>query len=120
MSQTKEEHQTLTEIWEKKLEAEGLGDIENKNGQLHNWHSFMFRNTNQITREVTEFYYEKAQDLYNNFEFANWEHREIWNLHCQGLSVREIAEEFPKFEKSWIHRIVKMIRKEINWKRGSF
>lgn len=117
MAPIKEDLKTLQETWEKKLSDSGLGNIENEKGQLLNWHSFMFRNTNQISREVTAFYYECAQDLCNNFEFANWEHREIWSLHCQGLSVREITEEFPKFEKSWIHRIIKMIRKEINWKR---
>ena len=83
--------------WNKKLIDSGFDEIEdfsNEEVRLKSWHSHKWiLGTAPERRIEAESYYEKAQELLNNgFEFSCDLDLRIWQLHCQGLSIRQIAE----------------------------
>lgn len=113
---------TLEAIWYEKLKQSGFDDIEDlstSHRRLKSWDSFKCQNIDPNRIEVVKLYFEKATDLLNENNFENWEYREIWKLHCDGLSEREIAVQFPKYPKSTVHWVIRKIRKDIKWKQPS-
>jgi len=108
----------LEQVWYKKLKQSGFEDIEdtsNHHRRLKSWHSFKYQNMDETNIQVIKLYYERAIELLNSYRFLNWEHREIWKLHCDGFSERDIVIEFPKYKKSMVHYLIRKLRKQINW-----
>jgi len=94
----------LQSIWYKKLKDNGFNDIEDTSTEgrlLKSWHSFRYKEDEEKT-----VYYEKAHDILNSHHFKKEEYRAIWEMHCEGLSEREISERLKSFKKSWVHTII--------------
>lgn len=105
----------LFKQWNKKLESDGLKAIENfslPDPALIYWHSLRFRDVKEEEVYEVNKYYELALDVLERYPFKNPAHRNIWELHCEGFSIREITEKLKKHKKSWVSVIVLTIQKE--------
>lgn len=108
----------LAEKWEKRLAKDGLGDIEDSKGRLKSWHSFKFQmqfSPEQFAEHQT--YYSQCEDLLRSYAFKRPLDHKIWELHSQGLSVRQISNAIKgKLNWSMVARIIKRIKKDAGWK----
>ncbi len=102
--------------WYNKLKEEGFEDIEQDGEErlLKEWDFNFFRNKyDEITYQTTLIYYDKAKKLLKTYPFRNDTHRSIWQMHCNGLTEREIAKRVGTYKKSMIHHILSPIKKTI-------
>jgi hypothetical protein len=99
----------LQKVWYDKLAKDGFRDIED--GELlKEWDFNFFRmRFNLINYETKCQYYRAATHLLRNHSFADLNHKLVWELHCQGLSVRQIARELKIYQKSMVHLIIKRL-----------
>lgn len=96
------EFQKLQSMWYAKLKDEGFDEIENPDGNLKSWHSFMFarrpfsnpNSTHRILQE--EEYYRLAGQFFYDHKFKNKTEKRMWELHSNGKSVRDIAKIITK------------------------
>lgn len=72
-----EQFKKLSQEWERKLAAEGMPE------ELPA--VYVPRNT------LGEAYYEQATDFLRAHQFSGRRDRRIWQLHCEGLSIRAVA-----------------------------
>ena len=98
--------------WYKKLKDEGFEDIENvkdKDRPLVEWHSFKFTSESTQIRKIRRTPYQIQIDLFANHPeleeilkiFVNHGNslfdevgiKQIWDMHRQGITQREIAKE---------------------------
>lgn len=93
------EFQKLFQHWNKVLEEDGFKDAEDftlPEPPLKSWHSKKWMNCDGVGKkslDQTTNYYELASELlHNGFEFKNDLYRRVWELHCQGMSVRKIEQ----------------------------
>ena len=124
------EFKTLFKEWNKALEASGHKEIEDftlpepalKSHHAIRWSTpsgeFNWCHADKITQ--TKRYYELAEGLFETFDFESEAHRQIWVLHCEGGSVRKIAEAINqrRFSKSAIERIIVSIQRKSGLKSG--
>ncbi len=109
----------LEKKWYKKI-SKDFQDIENTNNEtrlLKEWDSNFFRNNfNEIKYEATVQYYKNARRLLLTYPFENKTHEEIWRLHCEGITEREIAKRIRRYKKSMVHYLIsnisRLIKKE--------
>lgn len=110
----------LEKIWYDKLKAEGFEDIENihqEERRLKEWDFNFFRNQFVAVKyETTIKYYEQGRQILNSYEFKTEIHKKIWELHCEGIAERKIAQAVKIYKKSMVHVIIaeiaKMIKRE--------
>lgn len=95
--------------WYKKLREKGFDDIEYKNGDLKQVHSRTKKRAleDQAKREA---YYDAAWDFYHKSTFENVREKTIWGYHCDGATVRWIAEKM-QMHPATVHWNIKQIRK---------
>lgn len=94
-------------IWNKKLKDSGFEDVETSKGQLKDWTSSRFTkqyNGSNYTEkkayyESVEEYYRQATWFLNEYVFTENVERFIWNLHSQGISMRNISVALKKKRK---------------------
>lgn len=103
--------------WNKKL-AKDLGEIEDYNvpgTPLKAWDNLKFRGMNQEVLESKRMYFEACSNLLMSYKWDNPIHKEIWKLHSEGLSVREIADTIDKkkLKKSNIAYIINHYKKDL-------
>jgi hypothetical protein len=105
---------TLQKIWYKKLKNTGFVDIEDTNSPkefLKTWHSsyFISRYTPE-TFERKEAYYRLCSHFLWDYEFESNLEREIWRLHSEGMSLRDIAQSLRskriKLNKDNVNKII--------------
>lgn len=103
----------LIEAWDRKLAKAGFDDAEDrKTGLLHRWDDSYYRR--RYTPEAfaaKQRYYELCQERLLKGDFASPLHQQVWQLHCEGLSHREIAKKL-KTNKDRSHEIVLQILQE--------
>lgn len=101
--QTKKFRQ-LQKVWYLKLEETGFEDAEDTNSEnefLKTWHSSYFQTKyDPHSFESKRDYYDCALEFlhrnYQNHQYGLFEYNQesrIWELHCEGLSLREIARK---------------------------
>lgn len=79
---------------------------------LKTWKSKFCRNNFHMTHyEATLIYYEGALKILETYEFQNIIHKKIWELHCQGIPERKIAQQIEVYKKSMVHHIIAKISK---------
>lgn len=89
-----QELKKLQREWDEKLKKSGFQEIENReNGLLKVWHSYHFQKQDQGRIESQSLYYEKAWEFFHRHPFKDLLELRIWELHCEGLSLRQIAKE---------------------------
>lgn len=93
-----------------RLRLDGFEDIEDPTKAerpLKQWDFNFFRNNfSQVSYRTTLEYYEEARNLLDTPCFESDSHREIWAMHCEGMSEREIADHLGIYKKSMIHYII--------------
>ena len=97
------EFKELERLWYDKLKEEGFQDIEESpdkaergSGErmLVRSHSADFKRVPRSNIESSyEYYYFASQFLLHENGFKNEKHRKVWELHCEGVPEREIAEK---------------------------
>lgn len=99
------EFKALQAEWYGRLKDAGFNDIEDakrERAPLKCWHDKRFKKISDVKIETSRSYYDRAADLLHRCQFKTPTHRRIWELHCQGLPNRKIAEELAK-ESDLIH-----------------
>lgn len=118
----------LQKLWYAKLKSQGFHDIEQDNGMLKDWSSkfytSQFKETNGTRTEdkivinsAKAEYYRLAEHFLNSYKFNNKLEHNIWDLHSQGKSFREIAKKLKnttntlKLNKDNINTIIHSLTK---------
>lgn len=86
----------LKDEWYKKLSSEGFEDIEANEDNLKVWSTYYTAKHRYVTREAKEEYYREAGTFLHEYEFSSELERQIWELHAEGLSLREIVAKLSK------------------------
>lgn len=106
----------LQKVWYQKLKDEGFKDIEQegKNGFLKEWsRKFRIPYGSQVAKgyttedkirdnEVKETYYRLAGHFLYDYKFKTETLRNIWELHSEGVSYRNIAKILGPITKKLI------------------
>jgi DNA-binding NarL/FixJ family response regulator len=105
----------LQDIWNKKLKNSGFVDIEDALGRLKE-HStsitLLSRGWNPVKVETQTRYFQLVGNFLNdNKDFTDIQ-RIIWEMHGQGLTLRQIAKNI-NWSKSGVHIIVSKFRKKM-------
>lgn len=105
--QTKE-FKALQARWNKKLEDEGFQDIETPDGRLKGIsHADFFKaHYNQIDAQAKQEYYRCAGYFLYEYKFKNQLERKIWELHVEGIGIREIVKVLKKQKFKVYKRLV--------------
>lgn len=114
---TQEQFLDLRDKWYTKLANQGFEDIEDvhsPNEMLLAWHaSDLPRRMTDNRHVATVAYYEAARDMLNWYTFKNRQERRIWELHAEGISIREIVKRTSYGKRDKVHTVIKKIRREI-------
>lgn len=87
----------LRRKWYGKLKKEGFDDIEQLDGNLKTWVSSEFtRNYDANFAKAKEDYYRLAGQFLHRYHFKDKKEQLIWELHSQGVSIRDIVKELKK------------------------
>ncbi len=111
----KSKKQSLTQLqklWDKKLADSGFVDIENRRtGALktrigsplsesnNGLYSIRGGYTSRAWKVSQIEYYRRANQLLHTAVFKSSKHRRIWELHCQGLTLKVIAKKLHLTER---------------------
>lgn len=91
-----------------------MEDTSKEQRLLKEWDSNFFRNNfNEVNYRATQIYFEEAHSILHNFVFESEIQKEVWRLHCEGLSVREIASQIKSYKKSMVHYLIRNLSRMI-------
>jgi hypothetical protein len=93
----------LTKFWYEKLRSTGFQDIEQTDGNLKSWECHVWAKRSQSTLDAKQQYFSRARELLEAYRFDNPTHKRIWELHCDGLSSRQIASQIGHMEPTYKH-----------------
>lgn len=108
------EFKALFEQWNRTLERNGHQEIEDfghPDTPLRSWHNLKWKRLSQDQQQDTAQYYEWAINVLWIFKFECRLHKRIWALHCEGLSLRKIAQKIKTRKKSVIYDIILRIER---------
>ena len=122
--QRDEKLKELEKIWYQKLIDNGFEDIEvtSEPGRpLKEWDFNFCRVVKGEGKNIdlplkiasTRQYFIQARKLLDTHKFKNQDYKEIWALHCEGVTEREIAVRLKVYKKSMVHYVIKEIAKWI-------
>lgn len=116
MRQNTKEFIDLQKEYYDRLAKDGFDDIEdvtNEERRLIEWHSFDQHPIDPLVAEAIREYYTAASRLLYSHSFKNKTEKRIWELYCEGMTIREIESKLGRLKKSRIHRIISEISLEI-------
>ena len=92
---TKRQLQALTQKWYQKLKKSGFDDIEMPNGKwLKQYHNEYYQaRYTPLEFQNKEEYFRKARHFLIEHAFESEKDRLVWQLHSEGLSLREITKK---------------------------
>src|SRR5882672_4335109 len=102
--------------WYKKLKESGFVEIEDtKSGALKEWsgHYVQGKRDKDFARDLireVDTYFHSARSLLHGFSFGCSRDKRIWNLHCNGLSTRQIASRIGNIDHCTVYQVIKKIR----------
>ncbi len=103
----------LKDKWYKKLEKSGFEDIEDnkyEEPKLKAYHYLRFKVVEPSVHAARAKYYENCRGVLANHRFQSPLYRRIWELHTEGLSLREIESEIKQYyKKDTINAIIRKI-----------
>lgn len=106
----------LRDKWYKKLEKIGFQDIEDnkyEEPKLKVYDYLKFKTIGPDLHEAKAKYYANCRDVLNKNVFETKLHRRIWELHTDGLSLREIEKAIKnEYKKDTINYIIRKISLE--------
>jgi hypothetical protein len=97
----------LQKEWYRKLKESGFNDIE-ENFQYHSSYFWQAFTTLRHRTEDRVSYHDKAFKFLNLYDFDTEQDREIWFLHCEGISQRKIAQMLD-VSKGCTYRTIKRL-----------
>lgn len=108
--------------WYSKLAKSGFEDIERNENELILWHSEYFLGDRRHATAVVEGkinYYRIAGQFLHDHAFNNAHEKEMWRLHAEGKSIRDIMKVLKKFSKRKVHTVLTTLEAEMinRWKR---
>lgn len=115
----------LQKHWYSRLEKEGFQDIEQKDGLLKEWHSYMFMrsdNNSKYSGPSKQEYYRLAGQFLYEHQFSSKSERYMWEMHSNGISIEDIVDiidrrktkDFGKFvNKRNVHETLQRLAKEM-------
>ena len=109
------EFKKLNAEWKKKLKASNFKDIEEGLPEDSPLPPSIQTNTARFAAmEATQEYYSSATEYLYTGKFISPLHKQLWELHAQGLSFSEIAEicKIPKSTAFWKIRETAKQRKD--------
>lgn len=119
----KADFKKLQAKWYKKLADTGFQDIEDLSRYyepLKTWDSFLFKG--QYTPEQfaeRAKYFQRCERALSLHKFKTKLEKEIWTLHTQGHTVREIVKALKarrfKCYKTGVFTILKRLQKDLQW-----
>lgn len=117
------EFKALFAHWNQVLEANGHQEIEDfslPDAPLKAWHNHRWKNCHPDHIPEIQKYYEAANELLKTYVFKSECHRRVWELHCEGLSVRKIAMKLrqKKLKKTAVHAIIVTIESTSGLRHG--
>lgn len=119
------EFKALFKEWNQILEDGGLEEIENfdlPNPSLKKFHSNKWTLENGRAQDARDIkaYYEMAGDLLESFPFKTETQKRMWEMHCDGMSVRQIAQSLNQrgFTKTRVQVAIVTIERKSGIKRG--
>lgn len=114
------EFRELKKEWYQKAKDSGFTDAEKSDrwfsdGRNHRWFALEYTTEEFLNKEA---YFRRASHMLYEFTFESEVQKEIWALHADGLTMREIAEQMrAKGKKKWtkdsVCAVIKKIRKHI-------
>lgn len=120
MDRNSPEFKKLQAEWNKKLAASGFEDIEDSNGQLKGkWSgdSDIRNKYTELTYAAKERYYQLAGQFLNDYPFKTEKDRIIWEMHSEGISIRDIVKALKKRRfkvyRHLVHSRLKFLRSEM-------
>jgi hypothetical protein len=106
----------LQDKWYNKLKKKGFNDIEDTTlpePPLKSWDNFRYKKVTPEEYEAKTKYYSNCRDILLTYRFSRALHKRIWELHSEGLSLREIEREIKdKYKKDTINKIIQKIELE--------
>lgn len=103
----------LQDEWDAKLKASGFEDIEDRDSpreMLKSWHSTIFINKFDSARfAAKQKYFEMVTHFLNAHTFTSDLEHQVWLLHSEGKSLREIARETGKVSKDGALKIIRKL-----------
>lgn len=106
----------LKDKWYKKLERSGFEDIEDNKydePKLKEYDYLRFKKISLSLHEARAKYYSNCRDILAKDDFQTKLHKRIWELHTDGLSLREIEREIKnEYKKDTINFIIRKISLE--------
>jgi hypothetical protein len=117
---TPKQLKALQQKWNKRLETEGLPDLEDSKGRLKSWHSWRFHHLySPAEYEERIAYYSKCEEILHSYAFKDKRTKMVWYLHSQGYGFREISAILTKYgvktSYSWAWSIVQRVKKDNQW-----
>lgn len=113
---TSAKFKTLAKKWHDKLAKSGFEDAEEFDSplELMKQHPESYFNNKFTPEKFSERqrYYELARQLLHSFKFKDGKDKEIWNLHAEGLSYKEITKTLS-LTISKVRTVIENTRKEI-------
>lgn len=102
----------LQKTWYQKLKEDGFEDIEdttNDKGHLFTWHSAYFHSRYTPDAYAAKQDYYRLADAFNSrYEFESEQQKDIWHLHAEGQSLRNIATTL-NISVYHVHKVVKLL-----------
>lgn len=110
---TKLPPRSLVIEWDQKLRESGFIDIEDRDSpreMLKSWHSTLFiHRFDQERFSARQQYFELVTQFLHSYEFDSELEREIWFLHSEGKSLREIAKITGQVSKDGALKIIRKL-----------
>lgn len=101
---------TLNSEWAKKLEQSGFEDVEYREDMMntHGTSSFFLAKFEFVKDNAKEEYYRLAGQFLYSHEFESERLKDVWALHCEGVSMRDIHDKLKNkhesLSKSRVHQ----------------
>ena len=104
--------------WAKKLKKSGFEDIERKEGVLKTSSMENVRNLYTVEQfNIKEEYYRLAGQFLHEYKFKTQVDKRIWELHSEGVSVRNIIKKLKHrgitAYKDLVHGTIKQLAEEM-------
>lgn len=106
------EFKELSREWEKKLERDGLPDIEKNVGEqreLKQNASNVYRQMDPTSREAKELYFQELSQCLHRARFDNEIEKTVMSLKAEGAKIKEICVALAKMGCSRYRRTVRLI-----------
>lgn len=85
--------------WDQKLAKSGFDDIEQRDGNLKQWHAHLFHTrarAHEVERQGKEEYFRYATQFLHTYDFETKADKIIWENHSEGKTAPEIAKILSK------------------------